>query len=284
MKKFVFKRPSFYKVTSLQGFRQFARFYLRKMLYSKQIRNFEKSLNEESNLALRNFLEDKEAAHYSVIRRFCDKGLNADKRLELLLFDVKKGLELIKFYPQVKSIHTNADTQLLFGASLDYEEGFWGFHIKVSEKIVYTLSFCFTPQNELLIARVQGLIKDSQEALRINKLLTKQYHGLRPSALLIECSKILSELLGFNATLGVFEKNQVRAGKSQKRGYLVDYRKTWLENGGTLRCENGYKCYVLSHTRKTLEKIPSQKRSMYKKRFRILEEIQANLKELLNQV
>lgn len=284
MKKFVFKRPSFNKITSLQGFRQIARFYLRKMLYFKQIKNFEKALNEEDNLALKNFFEDKEIACYNVIRRFCDKGLSANKRLELLLFDVKKGLEIIKFYPELKIIHTGGGVQLLFGRSLSYEEGFWGFHIKSCEKIAYTLSFCFTSENELLIARVQGTLKDSKEALEVNKFLTKQYYGLRPNALLIECAKILSEILGLKATLGVFEKNQVRAGKSKKRGYLVDYQKIWLENGGTLRTQNGYKCYVLSHKRKSLEEIASQKRSMYKKRFQILDEIRSELTKVLNQV
>lgn len=284
MKKFVFKHPSFNKITSLQGFRQIARFYLRKMLYFKQIKNFEKALNEEDNLALKNFFEDKEIACYNVIRRFCDKGLSANKRLELLLFDVKKGLEIIKFYPELKIIHTRGDVQLLFGASLIYEEGFWSFYIKAFDKIVYILSFCFTPENELLIARVQGNVKNSKEALEVNKFLTKQYYGLRPNALLIECAKILSEILGLKATLGVFEKNQVRAGKSKKRGYLVDYQKIWLENGGTLRTQNGYKCYVLSHKRKSLEEIASQKRSMYKKRFQILDEIRSELTKVLNQV
>lgn len=286
MKEFIFKRPSFGKITSLQGFRQIVKFYLRKMLYFKLIKNFEKKLNEENNLALKIFFEDKELACYNVIRRrFCDKSLSAGKMLELLLFDVRKGLEIIKFYPQFKTIHTLGEgIELLFGASLNSAEGFWGFHIKVLNKIVYTLSFCFTPENELLITCVQGVSKDSQEALKINKLLTKQYYGLRPNALLIECAKILSKVLDLKATLGVFEKNQIQAVKGKKRGYLVDYQKIWLENGGILRTQNGYKCYVLSHDRKNLEEIASQKRSMYKKRFQVLNEIQSELTKVLNQV
>ncbi len=156
MKAFVFKPPKFSKITTLRGFRQISRFYLRKMLCLRQIRHFEKSLNEDS--ILKSFFEGREIAAYNAIRRFCNKALSADERVKLLLFDVKKGLEIIKFYPQKKSIFQkifktelsgggfeNTKFELLFGSSLSVEEGFWGFHLKLNESIVYTLSFCFTP-------------------------------------------------------------------------------------------------------------------------------------------
>lgn len=42
------------------------------------------------------------------------------------------------------------------------------------------------------------------------------------------------------------------------------------------------KYYKLHHSQKNLEEIPSQKRSMYKKRFAMLEEIKTNLDKTLS--
>lgn len=105
---------------------------------------------------------------------------------------------------------------------------------------------------------------------------------MRPVALLIECSKMLCEILKLQTTLGVHEKNQIRSQKGKEKGYFVDYQKIWLENGGELIKINKHKYYKLYHSQKNLEEIPSQKRSMYKKRFAMLEEIKTNLDKTLS--
>lgn len=105
---------------------------------------------------------------------------------------------------------------------------------------------------------------------------------LAPVALLIECSKMLCEILKLQATLGVHEKNQIRSQKGKEKGYFVDYQKIWLENGGELIKINKHKYYKLHHSQKNLEEIPSQKRSMYKKRFAMLENIKQNLFQILS--
>lgn len=53
------------------------------------------------------------------------------------------------------------------------------------------------------------------------------------------------------------------------------------KNGGKLVKINNHLYYELSHKRKNLEEIPSSKRSMYKKRFAILEEIKQALDQSL---
>ncbi|HHW4151444.1 TPA: DUF535 family protein [Campylobacter coli] len=113
------------------------------------------------------------------------------------------------------------------------------------------------------------------------KSLQKKCYGLRPIALLIECIKMLCVSLKLDATLGVHEKNQIRSQKGEDKGYFVDYQKIWLENGGKLVKINNHLYYELSHKRKNLEEIPSSKRSMYKKRFAILEEIKQALDQSL---
>ncbi|EKP6152386.1 VirK family antimicrobial peptide resistance protein, partial [Campylobacter jejuni] len=143
-------------------------------------------------------------------------------------------------------------------------------------------NFCFTLENNLLLSCIQGHKYKDFNILEINKILTKKCHGLRPVALLIECSKMLCEILKLQATLGVHEKNQIRSQKGKEKGYFVDYQKIWLENGGELIKINKHKYYKLHHSQKNLEEIPSQKRSMYKKRFAMLEEIKTNLDKTLS--
>ncbi|SUW91466.1 LapB [Campylobacter jejuni] len=70
--------------------------------------------------------------------------------------------------------------------------------------------------------------------------------------------------------------------KEKKKDILVDYQKIWLENGGELIKIDKHKYYKLHHSQKNLEEIPSQKRSMYKKRFAMLEEIKVNLDKTLD--
>lgn len=103
---------------------------------------------------------------------------------------------------------------------------------------------------------------------------------MRPVALLIECSKMLCEILKLQTTLGVHEKSNPFSKRKRKR-LFCRLSKIWLENGGKLVKINNHLYYELSHKRKNLEEIPSSKRSMYKKRFAILEEIKQALDQSL---
>lgn len=158
------------------------------------------------------------------------------------------------------------------------EEGFWAFFITYDNIISYQCSFCFTLENNILISCLQG--SRNKDALQINKIITKASYGLRPTSLLIECIKILTNILNLNLAIGVHEKNQIRSNKS--KGYHVDYKKIWLENGGELIKIKNHKYYLLKNNKKDIEEIPSNKRSMYKKRFSMLKNIENNLKEILN--
>lgn len=70
--------------------------------------------------------------------------------------------------------------------------------------------------------------------------------------------------------------------KRKRKRLFCRLSKIWLENGGELIKINKHKYYKLHHSQKNLEEIPSQKRSMYKKRFAMLEEIKTNLDKTLS--
>ncbi|EAI4984316.1 VirK family antimicrobial peptide resistance protein [Campylobacter coli] len=283
MNLFKFPIPNFNDKSKSTIFWRHMRFYSRKFLYYPQVKFLEKTLNMKGNEHLKNFFSNRPDACYNAIRRFCDKSFKANERVKTLIYYVDKGLTCFKFLPEEQMIFSfDEDFELFLGYNHNvYEEGFWAFSLKFKKYTISQCNFCFTLENNLLLSCIQGYKYKDFNILEINKILTKKCHGLRPVALLIECSKMLCEILKLQATLGVHEKNQIRSQKGKEKGYFVDYQKIWLENGGKLVKINNHLYYELFHKRKNLEEIPSSKRSMYKKRFAILEEIKQALDQSL---
>lgn len=283
-KKFSYPIPNFTDKRKSIIFWRYLRFQARKILCFSQVRFLEKTLNNEKNQHLKDFFSQRPYACYNAIRRFCDKSFKANERVRTLIYDVDKGLTCFKFLPKEQLIFSfDEDFELFLGYNHTvFEEGFWAFCLKFKKHTLSQCNFCFTLENNLLLSCIQGHKYQDFNTLEMNKILTKKCHGLRPVALLIECAKILCEILKLQATLGIHEKNQIRSEKGKNKGYFVDYQKIWLENGGELVKINKHNYYKLSHSQKSLEEIPSQKRSMYKKRFAMLEEIKTNLDKALS--
>ncbi len=284
MNKFKFPTPIFNDKRKSINFWRCMRFYSRKILYYPQVKFLEKILNIEENKHLRNFFLNKPDICYNATRRFCDKSFSGSERVRTLIYDVDKGLKNFQFLPKDQIIFQfNEDFELYLGHNRHVsEEGFWAFSLRYQKYTIEQCCFCFTLDNKLLISCIQGYKHSNFNTLEINKSFTKKCHGLRPIAMLIECVKMLCISLKLDATLGVHEKNQIRSQKGQNKGYFVDYKKIWLENGGELIKIKNHQYYKLSHSQKSLEEISSNKRSMYKKRFAMLEEIKQNLDQILN--
>ncbi|EAI1509738.1 VirK family antimicrobial peptide resistance protein [Campylobacter lari] len=283
MNLFKFPIPNFNDKSKSTIFWRHMRFYSRKFLYYPQVKFLEKTLNMKGNEHLKNFFSNRPDACYNATRRFCDKSFSANERVKTLIYDVNKGLESFKFLPQDQIIFKfDEDFELYLGSNRHVsEEGFWALSLRYQKRTIEQCCFCFTLDNKLLISCIQGYQYSDFNVLDINKIFTKKCYGLRPIALLIECIKMLCVSLKLDATLGVHEKNQIRSQKGEDKGYFVDYQKIWLENGGKLVKINNHLYYELSHKRKNLEEIPSSKRSMYKKRFVMLEEIKQALDQSL---
>ncbi|MBZ7933036.1 VirK family antimicrobial peptide resistance protein [Campylobacter sp. LH-2024] len=284
---FTYPTPNFSDPKKSIIFWRYSRFWARKILYFSQVNFFIKTLNKEKNNHLKYFFQEKPYACYNVIRRFCDKSFSANDRVKTLLYDVDKGLKTFTFFPERKNIFILKDEENTFEIDLDQnyhvcEEGFWAIKLKFNTQVILQASFCFTLENNILIACIQGYKHENLDSLKINKICTKKFFGLRPTDLIIECIKILTKILNCNVTLGVYEKNQIRSQKKQNKGYYVNYQKIWLENAGELIKINKRNYYKLSHLRKKIEEISSQKRSMYKKRFAILDEIEKKINEIFS--
>lgn len=268
---------------------RYLRYYIRKIIFYSYIKKFEDFVNEHHFLI--DFFEKYPLASYVVIKSFCNKEFNAKQRFECILSDLifieklydDKNICLWGESIKIWDIKDGDDVsyQLFLEKNPETsEEGFWAVVLRDKNGTrIYHASFTITPENNLLIAAIQGSREGN--AIEEMKNLTKMLFGLRPSSFLIEVLKILTKVFDCDKTLGIFPNSQIRSAKGIKKGFYADYHKIWAESHGEIIKISAHRYYHLAHKQKSLEEISSNKRSMYKKRFEMLKQIEEVLNEKL---
>ncbi|ABY69061.1 VirK/YbjX family protein [Actinobacillus pleuropneumoniae] len=249
------------------------RFWLRSVLHASQVKKFSRFANRHPELS--ELLKAYPNYSYPVIHRFLDKRFNAERRLEIVC-------DNLTFLPQqfaqyhlpplwVKPISFGEfipDFEIRLNIN-EYQamEGFWALELrqKSSRRLAYLLTFGKIEQS-LLIGAIQGA--NTENAKDLVKFLTKQCHGLRPAYLLIEVMKLLAHTLGYQL-LGIPHKYQNKSRFIQSKRYTVNYDTLFSESGGLLQ-EYWQLPLALN---KDLTDVPSKKRSMYRKRFEMLDKL-----------
>jgi uncharacterized protein VirK/YbjX len=134
-----------------------------------------------------------------------------------------------------------------------------------------------------LIGGFQGRKGGDEETI---KLATKAMHGLRPKSLMILLIQELAQTLGISELRGV--GNRVQVFRARMNNPLVPARKIhfdfdalWTEAEGELG-EDGW--FVLPSTtpRRGPDQIKPNKRSMYAKRYLLLDDLVGQIREQLN--
>ncbi len=160
-------------------------------------------------------------------------------------------------------------------------EGFWALSVKdESDKPISNLSFGFLDASTILIASVQGIKDSSRNILELNKKLTKDSFGFRPQNPLIATIQSLCEVWNIENLIGIDSKNQVkRRINTERQGFKFDYIAFWTELGASKNF-SGYWNLSNETPIRNLSDIPSHKRSQYKKRNALLEQMSLNLLEI----
>lgn len=251
------------------------RFQLRTWLHRRYVARFTEFVNQNARLAA--FLNQRPSYSYPLVHRFLDKRFNAEQRFTAIK-------ENLTFLPE-----SLWQTPISFGEIIpDFEirlnineqqamEGFWALELRhtPNNQLVYLLTFGKLEQG-LLIAVIQGPNFDGSKELV--KQLTKKCHGLRPAYLMVEAMKALTATLGFSTLLGIPHKYQNKSRFVQSKRYVVDYDAIFAESGGSA---GDYWQLPTTLEAKSMEEIPSNKRSMYRKRYAMLAELQATMQEKL---
>ncbi|WP_049256535.1 VirK/YbjX family protein [Neisseria bacilliformis] len=261
---------------------QYLKYTLRTLLHRRHIRAFETLINSRPEYQALYAKRAQDA--YPLLHAFIDKRLNAAQRLAAIEYDLAAA---VRHFPAATlarldtpdtpvPLATLSDglTLVLNRNGICTDEGMWALTLTDENRSrLYTATFALTSAG-LLAASVQG--PAGSEAKDTVRRLTKQLHGLRPQQLMTAALQYLAAALGLNA-LGIAHSRQAKLRWKLKKRVKMNYDHFWQESGAALGSD-GHWHLPAEPQRKDIADIESKKRSMYRKRYQMLDDLEAALK------
>ncbi len=144
-------------------------------------------------------------------------------------------------------------------------------------------------QNEiaLYVGGIQGIHSQagSEKSLGIIKHLTKDFNGLRPRSFVLTVLRIIANRVGATTILAIDQTHRhhwhpyFKSSSSIKCLSNSNYDEIWKDNEG-IAVGDGFYQLKTSTARKDLSEIESKKRSMYRKRFEMLDQVEQQISML----
>ncbi|MGQ0443217.1 MAG: DUF535 family protein [Methylophilaceae bacterium] len=147
--------------------------------------------------------------------------------------------------------------------------------------VAFTLGYS---QNELVlyIGGIQGIHSgvSSEKSLEIIKHLTKDFNGLRPRSFVLVVLRMIATRVGASKILAIDQAHRHHwhpffKSPAKNLGH-ANYDEIWKDNDGVAG-DDGFYQLKTSTAHKDLNEIDSKKRSMYRKRFDMLDQIQQQI-------
>lgn len=268
--------------------RSFFRYHFYSRRYKSEIREFVRYLQQHPQW--QPVFAQNGYRFNALLAKFCDRRFSVRERLSAIkyAFDCAEqcfGDEICRRLVARQSLLSAQLTEdwgmYLNINAIDPFEGFFSLNIKNREGCsVYDASFTFLPDNRILIASVQG--PNGEDAQELVKAATKQLHGMRPMYMIVNMFKTLADVLDCEL-LGIAHKNQAKYRWNDHSKLLFDYDEFWRENDGKPN-EKGYWRLPLEIERKPLEEIQSKKRSMYRKRYIMFDNMRQSVQDFFHNI
>lgn len=280
-------KPNFATLPLAKQIREYLRYYIRLNLFRAEIKILIDFLNNNPHWQ-QIFCHDLYRFN-ALLATFCDKRFNAKQRLAAIIDNFTEADQLMPnlFWQQlvsqksIKLAQLNEEYGLFLNINqIDPFEGFFSINIQNHQgQHFYDASFCFLNSKRLLISSIQGPKgKDAQEQV---KLLTKSLYGIRPMFMLMIGLKLLAEHWQL-ALVGIPHQYQAKYRFNDSSRLLFNYDEFWQENNGKL--QHRYWNLPLDIERKSLDEIQSKKRSMYRKRYEMLDQLTLDIQQQLQAV
>jgi len=135
------------------------------------------------------------------------------------------------------------------------------------------------------IGCIQG---QKQHVENSSKAAQKLMYGLRPKSFMVFIVQEFSRQLGFSAVYGAGDAIQAYRRKHAvhlfwRHSIHFDYNAIWCESGGR-RCKDGWYELPLIPLRKKIDAIKSNKRSLYLKRYCMLDDLSLQIAEAVKKI
>lgn len=272
----IFKlKPHRYNKTFFGSLKGGFKFYARKLYLFKNYKTFEKIVNKfPSSRAF--FARNEKSSNDILHRKYGCNAFSYQYGYECLENTIKVILNKFEnIFEKSYLLCTLNDefTVYMRSGSRMLNEGVFTIYIRYQNECFFDMNFIITKENDFMITCLQGYTNTSDMV----KIFTKEFFGLRPVSFFINFAYKFKDYLQLNKLLGVDDKYLVsgfKRGKFRKnREYIInDYNMFWDENCDIIAKHKGY--FEIVPSRKNIDEIPSKKRSMYKKRFDFLDNLQ----------
>jgi len=205
--------------------------------------------------------------HYGIIENDCPT----------LEFHVDGALKLVNLGDIYENLHVVIDRPKWF-----MREGQLVINLFLSNVRIFSLAFSFAPRSGKVVAYVGALQgRNIDGMLDTYKDITRAMYGMRPRDLLFESFRSFCRAVGVSIIFAVSESHRHhRSSYFSKTDYFskstLNYDRAWFERGGILESPDFFMLGVEPHS-KSMEDIPSHKRSMYRQRYKLLEVIDTRI-------
>ena len=148
----------------------------------------------------------------------------------------------------------------------------------------FTIAFSLFnwPRTELFIGGIQG--RNDPRILDLYRDLTKEFNGVRPRDLVLELLRLLALRIGVQHIHAVADDYKISRhpyfGKKGTTGLVYD--DVWVDRGGVKVAETHFEL-PLAGTRRDLNEVAAKKRSMYRRRYEMFDQLEASLPQDLTQ-
>lgn len=132
------------------------------------------------------------------------------------------------------------------------------------------------PEPVLFIGGLQG--RRTDEVLALYRDLTKDFQGMRPRDLLLEALRLFAKKIGVRHIYAVADEAKISRHKyfAGKETGGLNYDEAWLDRGAARVAATHFELPI-GGSRRLLEEVPAKKRSMYRRRYEMLDGIEAAL-------
>ena len=158
------------------------------------------------------------------------------------------------------------------------KEGMLSIVLHLDDMMLYRIMFWISPNKEGELSLWMGALQgpNMENAKDVVKKVTKRCHAYRTKNFILHVAQEVTKALGLKylyavTNYGYYANTHMRMEKKLKTSF-TDF---WKESGGTACSDQRFYELPMTEYRKTMEEIPTRKRNNYRKRYALLDEVDA---------